>query len=52
MKIYIFGVVVAPFELKLPVAEAKRTDQPFWNIPESISSRKTIKSVQNHEKQI
>ena len=34
MEIVAVGVVMAQFELKLIVSEAKCTDQPFWTIPE------------------
>ena len=36
MKMDTFGVIMAPFELKLRVSEAERTDQPFWAIPDAI----------------
>lgn len=43
-------VVMAPFELKLLVSEANRTDQPFRTIPDSISSHMGSKSIENPKK--
>ena len=46
---YLWGVVMAAFDLTFIVSEAQRTDRPFSTIPDAVWGHRTLKSMEHVE---